>query len=174
MIPSQLRRLLLVAPVAALTVAASSGCVTQAAPARQPSSEMAGMLPVLSVERFLQAANARDFEAMRELFGTHAGPVEGERRPDPDGLRRAFDRAHEDRYGYSDPDARLELVTIRVAVALPGAEPRPAKWDGLGADEVRGPEVIALPGSTLVIPAGWRARAEDDVVAMLVKAGAKE
>jgi hypothetical protein len=41
---------------------------------------MAGMLPVLSVERFLQAANARDFEAMRELFGTRAGPIEGERR----------------------------------------------------------------------------------------------
>ena len=81
-------------------------------------------------------------------------------------LRRAFDRAHEDRYGYSDPDAELELVTIRVAVALPGAEPRPAEWDGLPAEEVGGPEVVALPGSTLVIPEGWRARAEDDLVVM--------
>ena len=59
-----------------LIVLLLSGCVTQA---RQPSSEMAGMLPVLSVERFLQAANARDFEAMRELFGTHDGPIDGER-----------------------------------------------------------------------------------------------
>src|SRR4051812_37698106 len=46
-------------------------------------------------------------------------PVDGDPRPDPAELRRAFDRAHEDRYGYSDPDASLELVTIRVAVALP-------------------------------------------------------
>jgi N-methylhydantoinase A len=93
-------------------------------------------------------------------------PVEGDPEPDPAELRRAFDRAHEDRYGYSDPDARLELVTVRVAVALPGAEPRPAAWDGLPEDGVGGPEVIALPGSTLVVPEGWRARADEDLVVM--------
>jgi N-methylhydantoinase A len=93
-------------------------------------------------------------------------PVEGDPAPDPAELRRAFDRAHEDRYGYSDPDARLELVTIRVAVALPGAEPRPAAWKGLPADTVEGPEVVALPGSTLVVPKGWHAHAEDDLVVM--------
>jgi len=93
-------------------------------------------------------------------------PVDGDPAPDPAELRRAFDRAHEDRYGYSDPGARLELVTVRVAVALPGAEPRPAGWDGLRGDAVEGPEVVPLPGSTLVVPAGWRARAEEDVVVM--------
>jgi N-methylhydantoinase A len=93
-------------------------------------------------------------------------PVEGEPAPDPDELRRAFDRAHEDRYGYSDPDARLELVTVRVAVALPGAEPRPAAWEGLPGDAIDGPEVVALPGSTLVVPQGWHAHGEDDLVVM--------
>ena len=93
-------------------------------------------------------------------------PVEGDPAPDPAALRRAFDRAHEDRYGYSDPEARLELVTVRVAVALPGAEPRQASWAGLPRDVVEGPEVIALPGSTLVIPRGWRAHAEEDLVVM--------
>jgi N-methylhydantoinase A len=93
-------------------------------------------------------------------------PVEGDPAPDPAELRRAFDRAHEDRYGYSDADARLELVTVRVAVALPGAEPRPAAWEGLPGDFAEGPQVVALPGSTLVVPAGWRARAEDDLVVM--------
>jgi N-methylhydantoinase A len=93
-------------------------------------------------------------------------PVAGDPRPDPAELRRAFDRAHEDRYGYADADAELELVTIRVAVALQGAEPRPAEWDGLPAEELRGPEVVGLPGSTLVIPEGWRARTEDDLVVM--------
>jgi N-methylhydantoinase A/oxoprolinase/acetone carboxylase beta subunit len=78
-------------------------------------------------------------------------PVEGDPAPDPAELRRAFDRAHEDRYGYSDPDAGLELVTVRVAVALPGAEPRPAAWDGLPDGGVEGPRVVALPGSTLVV-----------------------
>ena len=93
-------------------------------------------------------------------------PIDGDPRPDPRDLRRAFDRAHEDRYGYADPDANLELVTIRVAVALPGAEPRPAEWDGLPAERVEGPEVVALPGSTLVVPGGWHARAEADLVMM--------
>ena len=93
-------------------------------------------------------------------------PVESDPEPDPGELRRAFDRAHEDRYGYSDPGAGLELVTVRVTVALPGAEPRPAAWDGLPGDAVEGPEVVALPGSTLVVPEGWHARAEDDLVVM--------
>ena len=93
-------------------------------------------------------------------------PIDGEPRPDPAELRSAFDRAHEDRYGYADPDANLELVTIRVAVAVPGAEPRPAEWDGLPADRIDGPAVVPLPGSTLVVGEGWHARAEADLVVM--------
>jgi N-methylhydantoinase A/oxoprolinase/acetone carboxylase beta subunit/N-methylhydantoinase B/oxoprolinase/acetone carboxylase alpha subunit len=92
--------------------------------------------------------------------------VPGDAAPDPDELRRAFDRAHEERYGYADRDAGLELVSVRVAVALPGAEPWPAAWDGLPEAAARGPAVVRLPGSTLVVPDGWRARAEDDVVVM--------
>ncbi len=93
-------------------------------------------------------------------------PVSGDPAPDPADLRRAFDEAHEDRYGYSDRGARLELVTIRVAVALPGAEPVPAEWQGLRTRQVGDAAIAELPGSTLVIPDGWRARAEDDVVVM--------
>ncbi len=93
-------------------------------------------------------------------------PVAGEPAPDPEDLRRAFDEAHEDRYGYSDRGARLELVTIRVAVALPGAEPVPAEWQGLRTRQVAEAEVAELPGSTLVVPDGWRARAEGDLVVM--------
>ena len=53
-----------------------AGCTTRLAPA--PVSALAGMAPLLSVERFLQAANARDLEAMTGLFGTHEGPIQGE------------------------------------------------------------------------------------------------
>ena len=92
--------------------------------------------------------------------------IAGEPAPDPQELRRAFDRAHEERYGYADTEAGLELVSVRVAVALPGAEPRPASWDGLPGGAVDGPAVVRLPGSTLVVPEGWRARAQDDLVVM--------
>ncbi|MFN2616258.1 MAG: hydantoinase/oxoprolinase family protein [Thermoleophilaceae bacterium] len=114
--------------------------------------------------------------------------IEGDPAPDPAELRKAFDSAHAERYGYDDPDAELELVTVRVAVALPGAEPRPveeraaeergtrpARFDGelvetrvfgAGAAELEGPAVVELPGATLVVPPDWRARAGGDNVRM--------
>ncbi len=71
----------------------------------------------------------------------------------------AFDRAHEERYGYADADAELELVTVRVAAALPGAEPpagrggrraarhAPARFDGEGVEAaVLGPGEAELDG----------------------------
>jgi N-methylhydantoinase A len=114
--------------------------------------------------------------------------IPGELEPDPGELRRAFDRAHDDRYGYSDPKAELELVTVRVAVALPGEELRPAEAVpaaergtrparfgdevldatllGSGEAAVDGPAIFELPGSTLVVPPGWRADASVDAVSM--------
>jgi hypothetical protein len=40
-----------------------------------PSAEAASVAPILSVERFLQASNARDLASMARLFGTEDGPV---------------------------------------------------------------------------------------------------
>ena len=110
--------------------------------------------------------------------------VPGAEEPDPDDLRRAFDEAHEERYGYADPDAELELVTVRVAVALPGAEPRAASTGDpeptasrhahLGGerveatvhrgrvDRVVGPAIVELPEATLAVPPGWSGSAGDD------------
>ena len=114
--------------------------------------------------------------------------VDGPLEPDPQGLRTAFDRAHEHRYGYSDPDSDLELVTVRVAAAEPGAGlpeaqaapqaprgTRSALFDGewhdtavLGPGEasVEGPAIFELPGSTLVVPPGWHAESNPDGVVM--------
>jgi N-methylhydantoinase A len=114
--------------------------------------------------------------------------IEGELAPDGRELRQAFDRAHSERYGYDDPGAQLELVTVRVAAALPGAEPRPAEPRpaeergtrevrfgddlvearvlGSGEAELEGPAVMELPGSTLVVPPGWRARSGADYALM--------
>lgn len=48
-----------------------TGCSTTAG----PSAEAASVAPILSVERFLQATNARDLESMARIFGTEDGPV---------------------------------------------------------------------------------------------------
>ncbi len=114
--------------------------------------------------------------------------VDGSLSPAPDELRAAFDRAHEERYGYADPEADLELVTVRVAAALPGAEPPPAEPAraedrgaravrfgsdkvearvlGPGEVEVDGPAIFELPGATLVVPPGWHAGADADAVVL--------
>lgn len=47
------------------------GCSTQVV----GPGPMASVAPQLSVERFLQAANARDYEGMARVFGTADGPI---------------------------------------------------------------------------------------------------
>ena len=114
-------------------------------------------------------------------------PIPGPPEPEPDRLAEDFAREHEARYGYRDPQGRLELVTIRVAAVEPGPEPRPrAAADGrLAEDERRarfggewaqtrvlrgepevgftaeGPCVFELPEATLVLPPGWSATVDE-------------
>jgi N-methylhydantoinase A len=108
------------------------------------------------------------------------GPIS----PAPQELRAAFEAEHEDRYGYSDPEQSLELVTIRVSATIPGVDVELAqadeRQDGTigrsrriatlhgealelevlsgappAGTEVRGPAVVELPESTLLVPAEW-------------------
>jgi N-methylhydantoinase A/oxoprolinase/acetone carboxylase beta subunit len=97
-----------------------------------------------------------------------------------DDLRAAFEALHEERYGYRDPDAEVELVSIRATrrqagpdVELGGAGAtveegsRPVLLGGeeVGARvlrgepghgaEVAGPAVVELPGATVAVPPGW-------------------
>ena len=107
--------------------------------------------------------------------------VDGPLEPDPAELRESFDRAHERRYGYADPDAELELVTVRVAAAAPGGRlpeteqtgPAEARGQrdgtpvlGPGEADLTGPAIFELPGSTLVVPPGWHARGDAAGVVM--------
>jgi N-methylhydantoinase A len=111
-----------------------------------------------------------------------------EREPgDPVRLREAFARAHEQRYGYRDEAAAVELVTMRVSVWGPaprprirgaaGHPPRPELgeivFDGAPlqaqvlhgelapATRLRGPALCALPESTLLIPPGWSGEVDE-------------
>jgi N-methylhydantoinase A len=114
-------------------------------------------------------------------------PVQGGANPSPDELRRAFEAAHEDRYGYSDPEQALELVTIRVTatgagaeVELAAGEKRPAPQRGRRAatisgerlelevvrgspvpgTRIDGPAVVELAESTLLVPPGWHVKVD--------------
>ena len=101
--------------------------------------------------------------------------------PDPARIRAAFEDAHEERYGYRDVHARVELVNVRVsaigprpAIRLAGTAARPAQrgtarvvfegrelraelWRGElePGTRLEGPALCALPESTLLVPPGW-------------------
>ncbi len=62
--------LFFIALAAGLSACASSPSI--------PSSQMAGVAPILSVERFLQAANTGDLDAMSRIFGTSSGSIADE------------------------------------------------------------------------------------------------
>ena len=85
------------------------------------------------------------------------------RAPDPDVLREAFARTHEQRYGYRDDGVEVELVTIRVSAW--GAAPRlrltSAEGEPAPGTTIEGPTVCSLPGSTLYVPEGWRGSVDD-------------
>jgi N-methylhydantoinase A len=106
---------------------------------------------------------------------------------DPDGLRAAFGRAHEQRYGYRDDDADIELVNMRVSVwgsaptlgpqaehaAAHVVERRQIVFDGEAVEatvlrgepapgtRVSGPALCALAQATLLVPAGWSGEVDE-------------
>jgi len=100
---------------------------------------------------------------------------------DPLRLREAFEAEHEQRYGYRDANAEVELVNVRVSaigsrpalrlsvaadeqptresklVAFAGEWLETELWRGelpVGT-QVRGPALCAMPDSTLLVPPGW-------------------
>jgi N-methylhydantoinase A len=104
--------------------------------------------------------------------------------PEPSQLRDAFEDAHKRRYGYTDPDASLELVTVRVTVALPGSRPQTAPQTAhstLGRrtaifdaekrqtlvvsgmpSTISGPAICELSESTLVVGPSWQGVRQDN------------
>ena len=120
-------------------------------------------------------------------------------RPDatPEQLRQAFEREHEERYGYRDSEQQLELVTIRVTATAEGAEvelaspgedrdelERSSRKATLGGDaielevlrgiprpgtQIEGAAVIELPEATLLIPPGWVAEVDGTGTTILTR-----
>jgi N-methylhydantoinase A/oxoprolinase/acetone carboxylase beta subunit len=115
--------------------------------------------------------------------------------PDPDALRAAFEALHEERYGYRDPDAEVELVTVRatrreagpqVALRGEGGDVEEARrtvvFDGTEHDAlvlrgepgpgaaVTGPAAVELPEATVAVPPGWRGGWDEDGTLTLERA----
>jgi N-methylhydantoinase A len=82
-------------------------------------------------------------------------------------LREAFEAAHEERYGHRDPNADVELVTVRVTASTGGAELELEQHEH--EPESLGGPVIALPESTVFVPAGWTASADQNGTVRLVR-----
>jgi N-methylhydantoinase A len=119
-------------------------------------------------------------------------PIAAGEEPDPSELRESFAAAHEERYGYRDDEAEVELVTVRVTARLAGPEPPLASGGGeaersrravvfagdehdaevLRGDlppgtELRGPAICELPESTVAVPPGWRGEVDESGAVVL-------
>jgi N-methylhydantoinase A len=108
-------------------------------------------------------------------------------------LREAFEQAHEQRYGYRDEGAEVELVNVRVSVIglrprlRPGiaAEEQPARerkqvvfagewvetelWRDFppAGTNLRGPALCATRESTLLVPPGWSGKVNEQGTVVL-------
>jgi N-methylhydantoinase A/oxoprolinase/acetone carboxylase beta subunit len=115
--------------------------------------------------------------------------------PEPGALRAAFEALHQERYGYRDPEAEVELVTVRATRREPGPEValrgeggdveesrRAVVFDGVEHDAVvlrgepgpgatvAGPAVVELPEATVAVPPGWRGAWDEDGTLALERA----
>jgi N-methylhydantoinase A/oxoprolinase/acetone carboxylase beta subunit len=75
-------------------------------------------------------------------------------------LARRFHARHLERYGFDDPGAEIEVVSVRTSIVAPGAEFSLARVAATPA--VRGPASVPLEGATLWIAPGWTARRRPD------------
>jgi N-methylhydantoinase A len=125
-------------------------------------------------------------------------PVVSQQAPlDPMLLLEAFEQAHEQRYGYRDERAQVELVNVRVSaigaavgLRIKGATVTPpirgstqVVFDGVAVEaellrgelpphtRIQGPAVCALPESTLLVPPGWSG-AVDEYGTVVLERGA--
>jgi N-methylhydantoinase A len=81
-------------------------------------------------------------------------------------LAGAFHRAHEERYGYAEPERELELVAVRTAEIVPGPELTLAATT---RRQVTGPALLELPGATCWVPDGWRGETNEDGTLVLTR-----
>jgi N-methylhydantoinase A len=71
-------------------------------------------------------------------------------------LARRFHERHRERYGFADPDAEIEVVSVRTSVVAPGEAFALARVPATPA--VSGPASVPLEGATLWVAPGWTAR----------------
>jgi N-methylhydantoinase A len=125
-------------------------------------------------------------------------PASSDDAPDPAALSEAFAAAHEQRYGYRDDDAQVELVNVRVSVWGPAPRLRPRadataepkrtsaqlvfggkalqasvlRGELAPGTEVSGPALCALPEATLLVPPGWSGAVDEHGTCVLQDGGA--
>jgi N-methylhydantoinase A/oxoprolinase/acetone carboxylase beta subunit len=75
-------------------------------------------------------------------------------------LAARFNARHRERYGFDDPGAEIEVVSVRTSTIRPG--PAFALARVARTPAVTGPASVPLAGATLWVAAGWTARRRGD------------
>jgi N-methylhydantoinase A len=118
----------------------------------------------------------------------HELTVRDLRQPELAALREAFEALHEERYGYRDDAAPIEVVTIRATASVAGPDLDLSAGDGAAhatrsrrdvvfdgerhdaevlrgepapGERIAGPAICELPEATLAVPPGWAGEVDD-------------
>src|SRR4051812_1715326 len=127
-----------------------------------------------------EGADVRVFHDLRYRGQSFELTVAADDGADP---REAFAAAHEERYGYREPDGEVELVTVRVSAfrpapdvelstAVEASEPAGERETAMGRTTVfagelgagtrlDGPALWQGPEATLAVPEGWRGSVDE-------------
>ena len=70
-------------------------------------------------------------------------------------IAEAFADAHEQRYGWREPQTPVDIVTVRLTVIDAGPQVRLAGDEPAGGERTTGPAVLHLPETTVAVPDGW-------------------
>lgn len=87
---------------------------------------------------------------------------------DPDALKEAFERTHEERYGFREPAGEVELVTVRRRFSSPGVALSPPVTEPF---TVEGPRSIEFEVATAWVPEGWTATDRGDGLVFIDRNG---
>jgi N-methylhydantoinase A len=158
----------------------------RSAPTRLPRRKDSETGANANAERTVRVRYEMRYKGQSFELGVEQSGEECEQEIDVDALRAAFEEIHEERYGYRDERAEVEIVTIRASAW--GAAPRLRLADATAREPTRaqrsvvvdgreaqaecltgelpsgtrlvGPAVYATDESTLYVPPGWTGEAD--------------
>jgi len=139
-----------------LSGAAASGAPAAVNAVLTAALKLPGLDPAQLEVRFGRPVTVSVNLGIRYRGQGHDLEVEVGREFDPASVLDQFHQLHERTYGYRADSDPVDIAKCRITVEVAFDPPAPLRLPDELAPQLAGPVTIALPDTTVVIPAGWR------------------